>query len=109
MIRRPPRSTLFPYTTLFRSDHLVVDPYFSIEFHLARIPVSEGLDDAVAHHIDRCADRDAVADAQGAVGLWRFNLDDQAVELEHDAVACHVLARVEEDRFAGAPLRGGKV
>src|SRR2546430_14915705 len=24
MIRRPPRSTLFPYTTLFRSDALVV-------------------------------------------------------------------------------------
>src|SRR3712207_7370681 len=25
MIRRPPRSTLFPYTTLFRSDHVDVD------------------------------------------------------------------------------------
>src|SRR5256885_10038862 len=25
MIRRPPRSTLFPYTTLFRSARLVVD------------------------------------------------------------------------------------
>src|SRR5256885_5226340 len=25
MIRRPPRSTLFPYTTLFRSAHLVGD------------------------------------------------------------------------------------
>src|SRR3712207_8124678 len=25
MIRRPPRSTLFPYTTLFRSDLLAVD------------------------------------------------------------------------------------
>src|SRR5690348_18117453 len=24
MIRRPPRSTLFPYTTLFRSDHHVL-------------------------------------------------------------------------------------
>src|SRR3712207_7442485 len=24
MIRRPPRSTLFPYTTLFRSDEMVV-------------------------------------------------------------------------------------
>src|SRR3712207_9014234 len=24
MIRRPPRSTLFPYTTLFRSDHEVI-------------------------------------------------------------------------------------
>src|SRR5689334_23563954 len=27
MIRRPPRSTLFPYTTLFRSDPCVVDGY----------------------------------------------------------------------------------
>src|SRR3712207_7011306 len=26
MIRRPPRSTLFPYTTLFRSALLVLDP-----------------------------------------------------------------------------------
>src|ERR1044071_8899145 len=26
MIRRPPRSTLFPYTTLFRSDHDPVEP-----------------------------------------------------------------------------------
>src|SRR3712207_8984149 len=25
MIRRPPRSTLFPYTTLFRSYHLLID------------------------------------------------------------------------------------
>src|SRR2546430_11634214 len=25
MIRRPPRSTLFPYTTLFRSDGLAID------------------------------------------------------------------------------------
>src|SRR3989442_3465787 len=24
MIRRPPRSTLFPYTTLFRSDHVSI-------------------------------------------------------------------------------------
>src|SRR5258705_3439419 len=26
MIRRPPRSTLFPYTTLFRSPRALVDP-----------------------------------------------------------------------------------
>src|SRR5258708_36881506 len=26
MIRRPPRSTLFPYTTLFRSDLVVAEP-----------------------------------------------------------------------------------
>src|SRR2546425_3034308 len=29
MIRRPPRSTLFPYTTLFRSDRLSLAPGFS--------------------------------------------------------------------------------
>src|SRR3712207_8700232 len=39
MIRRPPRSTLFPYTTLFRSHRDVsttqfVDPWFTL-FHLA--------------------------------------------------------------------------
>src|SRR3712207_7478230 len=28
MIRRPPRSTLFPYTTLFRSRHTEVDDQF---------------------------------------------------------------------------------
>src|SRR5256885_10154051 len=27
MIRRPPRSTLFPYTTLFRSHVLLFEPY----------------------------------------------------------------------------------
>src|SRR3712207_7640992 len=26
MIRRPPRSTLFPYTTLFRSEGVLLDP-----------------------------------------------------------------------------------
>src|SRR3712207_8310836 len=39
MIRRPPRSTLFPYTTLFRS----FDPHegiIDIERHLARMKAS---------------------------------------------------------------------
>src|SRR5256885_2535978 len=39
MIRRPPRSTLFPYTTLFRSEDLG-----AFEDFLARI-VEEGLDE----------------------------------------------------------------
>src|SRR2546430_16679361 len=30
MIRRPPRSTLFPYTTLFRSGHLSTDDHLVI-------------------------------------------------------------------------------
>src|SRR2546426_4239981 len=46
MIRRPPRSTLFPYTTLFRSlttlpadslgDPVSADPLFRVVLHLLR-------------------------------------------------------------------------
>src|SRR6266478_7891272 len=46
MIRRPPRSTLFPYTTLFRSPD--------------RVLALQG--DEVGHaHVDRIADPDVVA------------------------------------------------
>src|SRR3989449_8383183 len=50
MIRRPPRSTLFPYTTLFRSPRLG-----SIKVHLHKLPDYRGA---------------------GPVGLWE-SLDDQ--------------------------------
>src|SRR5256885_8766969 len=41
MIRRPPRSTLFPYTTLFRS-----------ETHLGGAAKLDGLFDAQVEHVD---------------------------------------------------------
>src|SRR3712207_8682152 len=44
MIRRPPRSTLFPYTTLFRS----LDPEL-ISLHLAQI--AWWLDQILMHHL----------------------------------------------------------
>src|SRR5256885_6132452 len=38
MIRRPPRSTLFPYTTLFRSGHRRVDmPVSKLKVEIARL------------------------------------------------------------------------
>src|SRR3989442_2265904 len=40
MIRRPPRSTLFPYTTLFRSDPARQGPAGGALIHL---PVREGI------------------------------------------------------------------
>src|SRR2546426_9310307 len=50
MIRRPPRSTLFPYTTLFRSN-----PENSIESILGKtvetiVPARFGAEEAGAHH-----------------------------------------------------------
>src|SRR5258707_15893196 len=40
MIRRPPRSTLFPYTTLFRSPCLVLDD-LSDRLHIAYLGMDE--------------------------------------------------------------------
>src|SRR2546425_4667102 len=37
MIRRPPRSTLFPYTTLFRSFILASLPIVSLRAHLTEV------------------------------------------------------------------------
>src|ERR1051326_9478139 len=38
MIRRPPRSTLFPYTTLFRSTHLLFSARFPSWTSWVRVP-----------------------------------------------------------------------
>src|SRR3712207_7654876 len=47
MIRRPPRSTLFPYTTLFRSEEmysvLVVDKDRVYEMPVSEIPLVESI------------------------------------------------------------------
>src|SRR5256885_13080483 len=55
MIRRPPRSTLFPYTTLFRSEHrrrgtsqwqVVIrfdTPFYDDNFQLTPSPIGQGV------------------------------------------------------------------
>src|SRR5258708_11135670 len=52
MIRRPPRSTLFPYTTLFRSNFGK-----QVAFEKAKLPL------AMPHDLERDRER-------GAFGLW---------------------------------------
>src|SRR2546427_13005714 len=42
MIRRPPRSPLFPYTTLFRSRRLVLDELFDLSLYRALRGVAPG-------------------------------------------------------------------
>src|ERR1044071_10394693 len=57
MIRRPPRSTLFPYTTLFRShelDHqLVVVHEHGVELRCIAVAQYGEVDDALHFHVDR--------------------------------------------------------
>src|SRR3712207_8528215 len=70
MIRRPPRSTLFPYTTLFRSldarDHL--DVGVLLECHLEPdLPVAVGrMAGEAAHVVDRARATDVLEQPGGA-------------------------------------------
>src|SRR3712207_7513590 len=67
MIRRPPRSTLFPYTTLFRSElwAMLLDRLFSagarlVIFDMIFNPPNDGdaaFADALARYRDRVVDR----------------------------------------------------
>src|SRR5256885_6798822 len=53
MIRRPPRSTLFPYTTLFRSQHICELTYDLIQRHALTLDKSANDDKVVTYH-DSC-------------------------------------------------------
>src|SRR3712207_8405989 len=52
MIRRPPRSTLFPYTTLFRS-RLFEFPYLYCEFKRMKEEVEEQTYEQNIHELNR--------------------------------------------------------
>src|SRR5258706_12965752 len=81
MIRRPPRSTLFPYTTLFRSLRIRVHHHYEVKKadggnrgKVVQRVVGERLEQGRAHRI-------AVGDEEQGVAVWfrlrdRFRCDD---------------------------------
>src|SRR3712207_9056155 len=83
MIRRPPRSTLFPYTTLFRSGR-VVQHRGLLERVLAVRALPRAVVPSVEHPVVVVAlpveqllvgDADALADRRGLAGVERPALD----------------------------------
>src|SRR5687768_18355917 len=81
MLRRPPRSTLFPYTTLFRSDHdrgeierrdLVVD-------RVPRRCVRRGLPERMPPHV---ADLPVPMQRRGAYVLGDLRSEEHTSELQ---------------------------
>src|SRR2546426_2350293 len=66
MIRRPPRSTLFPYTTLFRSHKADQVPLCGVPYHAATSYIAKLL--RVGRAVAVC---DQVEDPQTAKGLVR--------------------------------------
>src|SRR5947208_4854180 len=84
MLRPPPRSTLFPYTTLFRSrddrDPLTLD-----EMHRAREIVVEREPSEVRHHIVRASRR-------ANFGRFPFRSEEHTSELQSpDHLVCRLL------------------
>src|SRR6202161_4921111 len=91
MIRRPPRSTLFPYTTLFRSLELAADP--GDPESAAAVPLIPGRDRKStrlnsSHHSISYAvfclekqSRDAGTASTCSVGFRRLGWDDGRVKL----------------------------
>src|SRR3712207_8350247 len=65
MIRRPPRSTLFPYTTLFRSNDGIGDTIrvSLTEDSVHEIPVAQALVRQTLEHAERSGNADAIEEA----------------------------------------------
>src|SRR3989440_8842558 len=82
MIRRPPRSTLFPYTTLFRS---LVDEHDDAQDH--RPPQTGHPEKDHGHHERRAASKAAEAVARRS--WWPWSLDRKSTRLNssHDQIS----------------------
>src|SRR3989449_11316400 len=103
MIRRPPRSTLFPYTTLFRSEMLEVVGRIA---RAVRIPVTADLEAGYGTTVKEMAETVKAAIEAGAIGM---NLEDVTGDDERSQVAIPLQAekiRVIRETAAslGVPL-----
>src|SRR5690349_23433926 len=83
MIRRPPRSTLFPYTTLFRSSS-----------------PSSGSSSARGHAAPRCLVRERGADERGEQGM-RLRSEEHTSELQSRRdLVCRLLLEKKKHKYS---------
>src|SRR2546426_11610853 len=100
MIRRPPRSTLFPYTTLFRSQLWVANRFC----YQQAIPIKDAAimsncpePEVRRRWIQRIVDHDGRADGEGGLEAWLRLAEAMGVERDTLLAARWVLPGV---RFA---------
>src|SRR2546425_7344380 len=90
MIRRPPRSTLFPYTTLFRSRAAVLNSQASVS--QSRATLERSLADVKTQEANIAAARAALADARLNLGYTRVRSEEHTSELQSLAyLVCRLL------------------
>src|SRR3712207_1483003 len=112
MIRRPPRSTLFPYTTLFRSATLVVGVLGitpAVEVELDRV----GVELRPVVKLDALAQFDGVG-ATAILGLWNLRGESgshiEALGLEAEQGIHHLAGRPEGLAVGGVDgVKGDRV
>src|SRR5256885_10034016 len=72
MIRRPPRSTLFPYTTFFRSRHVLADVRHDLrhaEDHGARVARLHALAVHIERHVEVLRSEEHTSELQSPCNL----------------------------------------
>src|SRR5688572_22688825 len=93
MLRRPPRSTLFPYTTLFRSGGAHADSNVSIQEFMAVPAGAKSFSQAlqmgveVYHHLKKTLKSAGLATAVGDEGGFAPNLPSNVAALEYIGTA----------------------
>src|SRR3712207_8228898 len=97
MIRRPPRSTLFPYTTLFRSHGLGLTTLYG---HLSSIDVKEGETVKQKQIIGRTGETGLAVGDHLHFGVY-LNGDRKSTRLNssHANLVCRLL--LEKKKFTG--------
>src|SRR3712207_8664054 len=99
MIRRPPRSTLLPYTTLFRSDPLVPDRARAAAVAAAVLAQRGFLSRSIGLY------EAAGTDAAGALALVLLRSEEHTSELQsRQYLVCRLLLEKKKDRIATLPL-----
>src|SRR3712207_9197196 len=84
MIRRPPRSTLFPYTTLFRSFHLVDE--------LEGVDLDAGLGVPLPDQLHVLGDESAAVDRRLVLPLHALRSEEHTSELQsRQYLVCRLL------------------
>src|SRR2546430_8642916 len=89
MIRRPPRSTLFPYTTLFRSSEPVIRDFPILEFDISGDARSIG---------------EVIFSSQQPGGQSQLRSEEHTSELQSQSnLVCRLLLEKKNDRLDPLP------
>src|SRR5690348_12770473 len=104
MPRRPPRSTLFPYTTLFRSYNRMMFEFFRLP-HVSREELLGAVQVVGREHLDHALERGrGVILASSHIGNWEL----AAVMLAQWGHTLHAVAGVQLNRWLTGAVRETK-